>query len=173
MPRRLVKHIARWVHTNRQRWYLRVFGERIADLHLWSLNRRSITAAFGAGIAIAFIPLPIHTLLAVVVAIVWRLNLPVTLASTWVINPVTLVPAYYGAYRLGTWLLRDEPRNFRFQMSWDWLEHGLGPRWAPFLFGCLVCAVAGALLGRILLEQIWRFAVRRKYRLRRPRSASS
>lgn len=151
---------------------MRMFGERIAERHLWSLSRRSIAAGAGAGIAIAFLPLPIHTVTAVLVALVWRLNLPTTLAATLVINPVTLVPLYLMAYRIGAWLLREPPRRFSFSMSWDWLEHGLGPRWAPFLLGCLVCAVVGGLLTRLTVSQLWRYAVRKKYRLRLRRRAS-
>jgi uncharacterized protein (DUF2062 family) len=166
MPRRIVKQLARWVDTRRGHWYLRVFGQRVTDPLLWSLNRHSITAAFGAGLAIAFIPLPVHTVAAVLIALYWRLNLPVVLASSWVVNPFTVVPIYYGAYRLGTLLLHSRPRHFAFQLSWRWLEHGLGPLWKPFLLGCLISAVVSGLLGRWGLEMVWRSAVRRKYRQR-------
>jgi len=166
MPRRIVKQIAHWVNTRHRRWYLRIFGTRVADPLLWSMNRHSITAAFGAGLAIAFVPLPIHTIAAVLAALYWRLNLPVALVSTLVVNPFTVVPIYYGAYRLGTVLLHREPRHFAFQLSWRWLEHGLGPFWKPFLLGCLVSAVVAGLLGRWVLELVWRSAVRRKFRLR-------
>jgi uncharacterized protein (DUF2062 family) len=166
MPRQIVKQLSGWVHGNRHRWYLRVFGERVTDPLLWSLNRHAITKAFGAGIAIAFIPLPMHMIAAVLAALYWRINLPVTLASTWVVNPFTMVPFYYGAYRLGALLLHKAPHRFKFQLSWHWLEHGLGPLWAPFLLGCLVSAVVFGLLGRWGLELVWRSAVRRKYRTR-------
>src|SRR5579862_3712346 len=114
MPRETVKQLSVWVHSRKHRWYLRLFGERITDPLLWSLNRHAITGAFGAGIAIACIPLPVHTIVAVLVALYWRLNLPVALASTWVVNPFTMVPFYYGAYRLGTLVLRGTPHHFRF-----------------------------------------------------------
>jgi uncharacterized protein (DUF2062 family) len=166
MPRRIVKHIAQWVNTRNRRWYLRIFGTRATDPLLWSMNRHTITAAFGAGLAIAFVPLPIHTIGAVLAALYWRLNLPVAIVSTWVVNPFTVVPIYYGAYRLGTLLLHRAPRHFAFQLSWRWLEHGLGPFWKPFLLGCLVSAVVSGLLGRWVLELVWRGAVRRKFRLR-------
>ena len=173
MPRRVAKQLANWVRERRDRWYLRLFGERIAERHLWALNRRSIAAGFGAGVAIAFIPLPVHTLGAVMAAIIWRLNLPVTLVSTLVINPVTVVPVYYGAYRLGSWLLRQPPHDFNFELSWQWLERGLGPVWEAFLLGCLVCALVGGLLGRWLIGTLWRVAVRKQYRLRQLRRSRS
>ncbi len=173
MPRRIVKYLSRWVETRRDRWYLRIFGERLMDHQLWSLNRHSITAGFGAGVAIAFIPLPVHTLVAVLVALYWRLNLPVTLASTWVVNPFTVVPAFYGAYRLGALLLHHPSHYFAFSLSWRWLEHGLGPRWKPFLLGCLVSSIVCGLLGRWGLEFAWRTVVRRKYRRRAAHRANA
>jgi len=173
MPRHIVKQLSLWVTARQQRWYLRVFGARITDPQLWSLNRHSITGAFGAGIAIAFIPLPVHTIVAVLVALYWRVNLPVALASTWVVNPFTMVPFYYGAYRLGTLLLRVRPHYFKFQLSWRWLEHGLGPFWKPFLLGCLVSGVIFALLGRWILELVWRSAVRRRFRTRHRRTTAA
>jgi uncharacterized protein (DUF2062 family) len=172
MPRRTIKRLADNVHRLRHRWYFRVFGGRITDPGLWSLKRANITGAFGAGIAIAFVPLPIHTLLAVVVALVRRLNLPVLVASTWICNPFTVVPLYVGAYRLGAALLHYRQRHFAFEMSWRWLESGLGPKWKPFLFGCLVCAIVGGLLGRWCLELAWRAVVLYKFRTRRTRRAT-
>ena len=152
--------------ARRGRWYLRMFGARVTDPLLWSMNRHSITAAFGAGLAISFIPLPVHTIGAVLAALYWRLNLPVLLVSTWVVNPFTVVPIYYGAYRLGSLVLQRTPSHFAFQLSWRWLEHGLGPVWKPFLLGCLLSGVMCGLLGRWILELVWRGAVRRQFRLR-------
>ena len=167
MPRRLVKRLYVWVHHRKHRWYLRVFGDRITDPHLWTLNRHSITAAFGFGVAIGFIPLPMHTLIAVYVALSRRLNLPVLLAGTWVNNPLTAVPMYFGAYWVGSHILGTPIHHFAFEPNWHWIEHGLGPRWKPFLLGCLVSAIACGMLARYVLELVWRSAVRRRYRARR------
>ncbi|MGH8261609.1 MAG: DUF2062 domain-containing protein [Steroidobacteraceae bacterium] len=154
------------------RWYLRVFGAHLTDPRLWSLQRRGVTAAFGAGLAICFVPLPVHLPLAVLVAIVWRLNIPCVVATTWIVNPFTMVPVYYVAYRVGTAIIGATPHAFGFSLSWDWLQHGLGPMWKPFLTGCLACAIACGLAGWLGFELIWRWNVVRRYRDRRAASTA-
>src|SRR5258706_12632481 len=101
MPRRIVKQLGQWVEARRDRWYFTVFGQRVMDPQLWSMNRHAITTAFGAGVAIAFIPLPVHTVVAVLPALNWRFNLAEGMASTWCLHPFSVGPIYHGPYRLG------------------------------------------------------------------------
>lgn len=166
MPRRLIRKLTLSPEQIRNHWYLRLFGTRIADPALWSLQRRGVTAAFGAGLAICFVPLPIHLVLAAIIAIGARINAPVLVATVLINNPLTFLPLYYFAYRVGALLLGHTPQPFRFELSWNWLQYGLGPMWKPFLVGCLVCAVAAGLLGWGLLEWLWRRHVRKRYRRR-------
>jgi uncharacterized protein (DUF2062 family) len=167
MPRRLLKRIVPAPNTLRERWYLRPFGERLNDPRLWLLQRRGVTPAFGAGLAICFVPAPVHTLLAGVIAITWRLNVPVILGTTFLLNPFTAVPVYYTAYRVGAALLQLPRQHFRFVPTLGWFRHGLLPVWKPFILGCAVCAVTCGLLGWALLEVLWRLQVRARYRRRR------
>ena len=146
------------------RWYVRVFGQRLTDPSLWSLQRRGITGAFGVGLAICFVPVPVHIPLAITCALVGRLNIPVIIGTVFLVNPITVVPIYYLAYRVGAAVLGSKQRHFHFQLSWDWLQYGLGPLWKPFLLGCGICAVAFGLLGWFALELLWRQRVRKKYR---------
>src|SRR3984885_12313907 len=166
MPRRLLKRICPSTGSLESHWFLRLFGTRIADPRLWGLCRRAVTGAFGVGLAVCFIPLPVHFVVASLLAITLRLNIPVIIGTVLLINPVTIVPVYYLAYRLGAALLDMPPTGFTFDMSWDWLEHGLGPMWEPFLTGCLVCGVVGGVLGYMGLELVWRWRVATKYRAR-------
>jgi uncharacterized protein len=142
---------------------------------LWTLHRRAVTADFGAGLAICFIPLPVHLIAAALIAIAWRINLPAMYGTTLLVNPVTCVPVYYIAYRVGATLLGMAPLapdGFRFKPSWEWFE-ALQPVWKPFLVGCVACAVVTGLLGWLTLELLWRWHVLTKYRMRRETSSAS
>jgi len=167
MPRRVLKRLLPSPCQLQGHWLLRHFGERLLDPRLWALHRRGVTAAFGVGIAICFIPLPVHLLVAVLIAVAWRLNVPAIYGTTLLVNPLTMVPIYYLAYRVGTALLGVSPESFSFRLSWGWLENGLGPMWQPFLIGCVACAMVLGLLGWGCLELIWRWRVTSRYRSRR------
>lgn len=171
MPRRIIRKFTPSPETLRKQWFFRMFGSTLADSRLWSLNRRAITLAVGTGLAICFVPLPIHFLLTIGAALIWRLNLPVLFATTYLMNPLTVVPMYYGAYRVGALLVGAPPGDFAFELSWDWLQNGLGPVWKPFLVGCLVCAVVLGFGAYATLELLWRWLTLRRLaqRRRRPR----
>jgi uncharacterized protein (DUF2062 family) len=170
MPRRLLKKITPHPSKLQNRWFLKVFGSRIADPRLWSLQRRYVTSAFAIGLAICFIPLPIHLPLAALIAITARLNVPTMIGTVFLVNPLTVVPVFYTAYRVGTAVMGLEPKRFAFKFSFDWLQYGLGPMWRPFLLGCLICGVLAGVAGWIGLELLWRANVLARYRARRSAS---
>jgi uncharacterized protein len=168
MLRRRLQRIVPAPHALRERWFLRPFGQRLADPQLWTLHRRGVTHAFGAGLAICFVPLPVHLPLAALVALIWRFNIPVACGTTFLVNPFTAVPVYYLAYRVGAALLQVPRQRFHFHPSWHWPRHGLTPVWEPFIAGCIVCGVLFGVAGWLALEMLWRWSVRNRYRTRHP-----
>jgi hypothetical protein len=170
MHRKFIKRVTPSADSLQKRWFLRLFGERVAHPGLWSLQRRAVTGAFGAGLAICFIPLPVHLPVAALCAIVWRLNLPTIFTTVFVVNPLTALPIYYTAYRIGALAVGQPAQRFAFHPSWAWLQHGLGPAWKPFLVGCLICSVVCGFSGRIIFDWLWRTRVRTRYRNRRKAS---
>lgn len=133
----------------------------------WTLNRRHVTRAFALGLFIAFVPLPIHFLLAAVLALVLRLNVPAAMLGTLLTNPFTLLPLYLTAYWIGTQILGVPERPVAFEMSWEWLRTGLVPIWKPFLLGCAVMGVLSAIAGYILLGGLWHVTLVMKYHKRK------
>lgn len=133
----------------------------------WSLNRRNVTRAFALGLAIAFVPIPAHFLLATVLALSFRLNVPAAIFGTFLANPLTMVPMYMGAYWVGTHLLGVTTQPIAFAMTWEWLTTRLLPIWKPFLLGCVVLGMAAAVAGYVLLGGIWHLSLVLKYHERK------
>jgi uncharacterized protein (DUF2062 family) len=133
----------------------------------WSLNRRSVTRAFALGLLISFVPIPVHFLLATVLALTLRLNVPAAIVGTFLANPLTMVPMYMGAYWVGCSLLGITGGNIAFEMSWHWLTTALLPIWKPFLLGCLVLGTTAAVSGYVLLGGVWHLSLVLKYHERK------
>ena len=84
-----------------QRRFIAWFGHRLHDPNLWHFGRRSVARATGIGFLVAFFPIPIHMVIIVPLAILRGINLPVLIGAVWITNPVTWVPMFYFAYRIG------------------------------------------------------------------------
>ncbi len=113
-----------------------------------------LALAFGIGVFIAFFPiLGIHTGMALLIAVVFRLNKVAILAGAWTNNPWTLGPMFLAGTLVGCALLGVSAEGLH---AVDWSLHGrafyeelfesLRPLVLPFLVGNLVLGVlAGAL----------------------------
>jgi uncharacterized protein (DUF2062 family) len=161
MPRRILKKIMPSPGSLQKQWFLRLFGNRLLDPRLWALHRRGVTAAVAAGLAICFIPLPVHMILAGCLAVFLRLNLPAIFGTIFIVNPVTAVPVYYTAYRVGLLLTGADAQAFDFHFGIENGIHlgGLAAIWKPFFTGCLACGVIAGSLGWVGLELVWRWSV--------------
>ena len=58
-------------HRVRNHKHLRHFGDLLHDPGIWHLNRRSASGGIAVGLFCAFIPLPIHMIVAAAVAILF------------------------------------------------------------------------------------------------------
>ena len=133
---------------------------------LWYFNRRSVSGAVGVGLFWAFIPTPTQMLPAAASGALLRVNLPLSLALTWVANPFTMPAMFYFNYRLGVWLLRAVPEAFELEWSWAWVFNRLAAIWQPLLLGSLAAATTAATLGYIGTRVYWRLRVARMWRRR-------
>jgi uncharacterized protein (DUF2062 family) len=135
---------------------LRRFRPFLGHACLWHLNRYSVSGAFGVGLFWAFIPTPTQLLPAAACAIALRVNLPLSLALTWVANPFTMAPIFYFNYKVGVWLLQRPAQPLGFEWRWAWVADRLEMIWAPLLLGSLVVAVAAGLTGYGGMRAFWR-----------------
>ncbi len=139
----------------RQHKYLKFFAKWLDNDQLWSLTRHSVASGAAIGLFMAWVPVPFQMSLAAGVAILLRVHVPIAVALVWLTNPVTMPPMFYGAYRLGAWILDAPRRPFHFTLSWDWLMdsiHTIGP---SFLTGCLIIGILSSLLGYLTVHLCW------------------
>ena len=169
MPRKLLKQLLPGEEKLRDDQQLKLLGPMLHNPNLWHLTRSSVATAVSVGLLIAFVPAPGQMLLAATMAILIGCNLPIAVAGVLVSNPLTMPPLFYGAYRVGAWLLGETTHKVQFEVSVEWLSTQLSGIWQPFLLGCLICGLACALVGNIAIRLIWRLHVWRRWRERKAR----
>ncbi len=96
---------------------------------------------------------------AATIAIIARVNLPISMGLVWVTNPITMPAMFYFAYKTGTWILASPPHQFNFELSFEWLKLELGYIWEPFLLGCLVLGLLSAVIGYLFMHIMWRLHI--------------
>lgn len=151
------------------RW-LRPFGVFLHQPNLWHLHRRSVAGGVAVGLFCGLIPGPLQMIGAALLAVLFRVNLPVALFATLYTNPFTIVPLYMLAYELGclvsgsrNGLVITPELGWQFGELLSWLSQ-LGK---PLLIGLPLLAISLAAAGYVLVRLIWRLLVVRKWRARK------
>ena len=148
---------------------LRPVAHLLQRSELWVINRRSFCGAAFIGLFSAFIPVPSQMLLAAIIAIPAKVNLPISVALVWVTNPITIGPMFYAAYRLGAWIDGVDPGDLQFELSFSWLASNWTAISGPLLLGSVICGTISGALGYLAASLFWRTQVLEKWRERRAR----
>ncbi len=159
MPRRFFRKFALKRQHFHGHWYLAPFDHLLHDQRLWGVRRRTIVPAFALGLFIAFQPFPGHTLIGALLALAFRINIPVAALTTFVSNPLTIGPMFIFSYQLGRRLLRLEPLPLDFELSWGWLSSSFIHIWQPLMLGCVLLGSLAALIGYVSLDLLWRASI--------------
>jgi hypothetical protein len=167
MARKLIRRYLPDPHKIRDHKHLRLFGTLLHDPNLWHLNRRSVSGAFAVGLFMAFVPMPFQMIPAAALAILLRVNLPISAALVWITNPVTLPPIFYFCYSLGAWLLDTPVHAVGFEISWEWVTTELIRIWKPFLLGSFLVATVCSAVGYLAIRGLWRWHVVRDWERRK------
>ncbi|ANB01076.1 DUF2062 domain-containing protein [Ectothiorhodospira sp. BSL-9] len=162
MPKKLIQSLFPSYHTVRDFEILKLFGAVLNDPNLWHLNRRSAAGAFGVGLFVAFLPIPAQMLVAAAVAVMVRVNLPISVLLVWITNPLTMAPIFLTAYTMGRYLMGEPARGFSFELSLSWFTGELLLIWQPLLLGSLLMSTMAALAGYISIRLLWRLHILRR-----------
>jgi uncharacterized protein (DUF2062 family) len=103
-----------------------------------------ISAGFAVGVFISFTPFfGLHTVLAIALAFIFRLNKLTCITGSWVNTPLTVVPTLVASYNLGR-LLRGKPvRDLTFT-NLDW--HSIQPYAKSILLGSSIIGFMAAVV---------------------------
>lgn len=110
---------------------------------------RQIAFAFALGVFIAFFPiLGTHTALAFGLAWVFRVNPMIAFGGSFVNNPWTIAPIFFGSYYLGTFITGAEKKEINVQFSnlnWHAIIELVKVLGIPYVVGGLVLGAAASL----------------------------
>lgn len=182
MAKKLIKRFIPSMETIQAQKGLGIVNRWLHHSNLWHLNRRSASGAFAVGLLIAFIPLPCQMALAAAGAILFQVNLPLSVALVWLTNPLTMPFVFYATYHLGAWIIQPAPLTNGQNFSWAWIKNYLlnwqwiGLHWREisehleaFLLGNLLCGAGLACLGYWGIRLFWRYSVSRQWQRRQAR----
>ncbi len=168
MPRQFIKRFlpsAKKIHALKLQYYL---GDRVTDQRLWVVNRLSISRATAIGLFCAYLPMPMEMLLAAVLAILLRANLPVSIMLVWLSNPLTWIVVYTPPYLLGL-AITGETGITNISFDAITLDAMLEQFWALWI-GCLIFGSGLAVSGYFLANVAWRMMVANRWTSRKNRN---
>lgn len=156
---------------------IRWFAPFLADPRLWHMNRASLGRAVYVGVLCAFFPLPGQMPLAIIGALIFRANVPMAIALTWITNPFTTIPVFWFAYSVGALILGEPIIGLRAigVMLADltlWIfGNGNPPNPNVFSFeafglGLVICGAIFSVLAGVLFRFVWQWQVVADWRKR-------
>ncbi|MGH8175777.1 MAG: DUF2062 domain-containing protein [Steroidobacter sp.] len=127
---------------------------------LWRWSRRTVSRGAAVGVFIGLL-LPFGQIPAAAACAAYlRTHLPATVACTWITNPVTTVPVYYGIYLFGAWLLGSSaPVLAASGAGWTDRVIAIG---LPLLVGTPIVALVSIPVTYLGVNLVWRAHLRRR-----------
>jgi len=176
MPRKFLRKFLpshATIHANR---HVARFGHWLTHHNLWHLHRRSVAGGVAAGMFAGLIPgsNPVQFSAAVLLAIGFRVNLPIAVIVTLYSNPFTIVPLYFVAFRLGQLALMSPGGGLpEFDVAGESVGDWLAAAYAwlttvgkPLLVGIPILAAVLSVAGYVLVRLAWRCHVVHAWRHR-------
>ena len=119
-------------------------------------GEKSLAAGFAVGVFFSFTPLvSLHMVLALLVAIIFRLSKVAAVAGAWVNNPYTMPFVFYGCFRLGKRILGVHIPTPAFdEIRLSTILSTARPYAAPLFLGTTIVGALAALLAYVIVYRI-------------------
>jgi len=110
--------------------------------------------------------MPFQMLAAVLCAVPFRANIPLSVALVWITNPLTMPFVFYGNYLVGTLFVGSQTTK-KFQLSVEWIWDKMDHIWLPLYVGSITTGLVIGLTAYIATLVLWRLHVAKRWKLRR------
>jgi uncharacterized protein (DUF2062 family) len=179
MPRKYLRKVLPSHSAILSRRELRWLSPWLGHHNLWHVNRHSVAGGVAVGAFAGLIPGPFQMLGAALISSVLRVNLPVAVFTTLYTNPITIVPLYIAAFKLGQFATRSQTSALpSFDFDWqssNWLAaipafwHWFAALGTPLLVGLILLASLLSAVSYFAVQGLWRWHVLRQWRKRQQR----
>ena len=167
MPRKFFRKFLPSHEAIRGHRHVARLGPLLHHPNLWHLNRKSVSGGVAAGLFAGLVPgsNPVQFAAAAILAVAFRVNLPVAVIVTLYTNPFTIVPLYVLAYGIGSLFFSGNQSVFSYPPAVDWSRLGVSIEayftWLlalgkPLALGLLVLAAGLAVVGYVTVQLAWR-----------------
>lgn len=171
MPRKLIKKYLPEARVLKRQKLFVIFGQWLADPALWQLSRSSVATGVAIGLLCAYMPIPLETVAAIMLAILFRGNILVAAALVWISNPLTWPFMFGTAYLLGA---KVSAALGLFEIGF-FQDFPIARSYLDLWIGCLIIGPVLAITGYFMTHLLWRLHVitrwrqRKHFRLRKSR----
>ena len=150
--------------------YLRPVAHRVLAPELWRFTRRSVPRGVALGM-VTGIMVPVgQIVLAAVLALPFRANVPTAALTTFITNPFTTPFIWGAAYYIGKWALRLDQvmpgQPVRDAASSGWMQWLLSDAAPAIAAGLAIITLAAAVGGYFLAKYGWQWWIVHKWRRR-------
>ena len=143
---------------------LRLFLKRLRDLQG---DPHYIATGMAIGVFVAVTPtIPLHTVIALAMAFIFKGSKAAAVIGVWFSNPVTIPVLYYGSYKIGTLLLRSPvPYDIHFESISELFDLGLDVTLAMLIGGALLGIIPAVIAYVVTFRVIIRLRERARHRV--------
>lgn len=85
---------------------MRWFARHFLDKTVWRPTRHTFAGGLAVGLFVMMLVIPGQMPLAILIAALLRVNIPIAIIACWITNPVTMAPVAWWEIEFGNWLLR-------------------------------------------------------------------
>ena len=139
-------------------------GDKLNDVRLWGINRKSIALGFAFGMFIAMIPIPMQMLVVAFLAIIFKFNIPISITLVWITNPITMPFIFYFEYIIGSFILGKETSQFYFDINW--ISENMILIGSSMYLGSIVLGLFLGILSYVLVNKYWVWKINKNKRIK-------